>query len=121
MPEGLPLLADAVLVWTIIGVGVAVIVAGLTGWLVAQEAAARKARAYEAKIALAGVPWHFKFEIRAKAGLGEPARAPVEIHPVGANVWVHEVRLSWKPSRDAIWTTNDAVCPPWTDQDSLPR
>lgn len=114
------MLADAVLVWSIIGVGVAVVVAGLTGWLVAQGIAARKARAHEAEIALAGVPWHFKFEIRAKAGPGEPARPPLEIHVVGANVWVHNVRLSWRPSRDKDWTTDDAICPPWRPEDTLP-
>jgi hypothetical protein len=39
----------------------------------------------------------------------------------GANVWVHELLLTWKPSQPPIayWVTKDAPCPPWSDG-SLP-
>src|SRR5205823_6293656 len=65
-PAGL--LADAVRAWTIVGVAVAVVVAGLTGWLVAQGHASRVANAHEAEVALAGVHWRFRFELRPTPG-----------------------------------------------------
>lgn len=115
------MLADAVLTWTIVGVGVAVVVAGLTGWLVAQGHAARKASAHEAEIALSGVAWQFRFQLRPVVGAASPTQPPVEIRTVGANVWVHTVRLSWMPSQPGgTWTIDDADCPPWRVDESPP-
>jgi hypothetical protein len=115
------MLADAALVWTAIGAVAAVIAVGIGAWQIAQNRAAKKANAHEAEIALAGVVWKFRFELRPSAGDAKPTQPPVEIRPDGANVWVHAVRLSWRPSQPGSeWVTDDAECPLWRGDDSLP-
>jgi hypothetical protein len=48
-------------------------------------------------IALSGTEWSFRHFLRPKVGDAAPSRAPVQISVVGANVWIHEVRLTWRP------------------------
>jgi hypothetical protein len=92
----------------------------------AEETAAADVRAQAATAAaadaeLVGRKWHFEFRLRVAVGDAAPTEPPVEIRVKGANVWVHEVRLTWKPSQPPIayWATKDAPCPPWGDV-SLP-
>jgi hypothetical protein len=87
----------------------------------AADARAQAAAAASADAELVGRPWHFEFRLRVAVGDAVPADPPVEITVKGANVWVHEVRLTWKLSQPPIayWVTKDAPCPPWGDV-SLP-
>jgi hypothetical protein len=103
----------------------------------AEEAAAERERRAEEKTAadakaqaqalaaadaeLVGRPWRFEFRLHVAVGNAVSAQPPVEIMVKGANVWVHEVRLTWKPSQPPIahWVAKDAPCPPWDDV-SLP-
>ena len=129
------LAADWALIWTAIGS-----VTGVLGliWLVvhsllqgrsaredrtknnlAADTRAQRQAAAAADAALVGKQWSFNYALRAAIGDATPKRAPVEIGIVGANVWVHEVRLTWRPSQPALapWVTKDAPCPPWPDHE----
>jgi hypothetical protein len=68
-----------------------------------------------------GQSWHFEFRLRVAVGDAAPGEPPVEITSKGANVWVHEVRLAWRPSQPVLapWVIKDEPCPPWRDE-SLP-
>jgi hypothetical protein len=68
----------------------------------AADARTERAAAAAADAELVGRPWHFEFRLRVAVGEAVPNEAPIQIMVKGANVWVHEVRLSWKPSQPPI-------------------
>lgn len=82
----------------------------------ADDAKAQTQAAHLADAELVGKTWHFEHRLRVAVGDTIPSEPPVEIMVKSANVWVHEVRLSWKHSQPAIahWVTKDAPCPPWS-------
>jgi hypothetical protein len=127
-------------VWVVVGSVAGVLVLVGTFWLVvlevrkgrgererrAEDKAAADARAQAqvfaaAEAELVGKTWILQHRLRVPVGETVPSEPPVEISIKGANVWVHEVRLTWRPSEPAIayWITKDAPCPPWGDG-SLP-
>lgn len=110
------MLADALLSWTVV---IAVLTALLVGAAAAGLIVQRRANAREAEVALAGVAWTFHFELRPVAGSdGVLGDSPVEVRPLGANLWVHEVRLSWRPAQQGTeWVTDDATCAPYRPED----
>lgn len=133
------MLADALLVWT--AIAASAVVATLIWWIIwslvqrrgtrvqraddkaAADARSRRQEAAAAEAALVGKQWHFTFRLRAAVGDAAPAEPPVEISVTGGvNVWVHEVRLSWKPLRNGItpWSVHDGLCVPWNDDVSIP-
>src|SRR5687768_13221603 len=108
-------------VWVIVGSVAGVLVLFATLWLVALERrkvrptrkqrAAQKAadnersRNHAAQLAdaeLIGKTWHFEYRLRVAVGDAVPSVPPVEISSKGANVWVHDVRLTWRPSQPAL-------------------
>jgi hypothetical protein len=70
------------------------------------EAAAR-----EEEAALATTPWIIHHELAPVVEGHDVKRAPVLIRPKGINLWVHEVRLSWRPVGATEWVRENAVCP----------
>jgi hypothetical protein len=64
---------------------------------------------------LVGRTWIMQHRLRVAVGGAVPTEPPIEINITGANVWVLEVRLTWRPREPvlAYWVTKDAPCPPW--------
>jgi hypothetical protein len=92
----------------------------------AEDKAAADARAQAqvltaADAELVGKAWLLQHRLRIAVGDAVPSEPPIEISIKGANVWVHEVRLTWRPSESVLahWVTKDAACPQWGDG-SLP-
>ena len=113
--------------WGAVGAIAAVVIipVALTigGWQLLQGRRARKGaeaaaeRAEEA--ALAGTAWKLSASLHPRAGLGERPDAPgVLLYVSGANVWLHEVLLSWGWSQPppGSWVATRASCKPITGQ-----
>jgi|1186.fasta_scaffold04924_2 hypothetical protein len=88
-----------------------------------EAAADRRSRSnavMAADVALAGKPWRLESRLRVPVGDAQPD-APIAITSVGASVWVHDVRLTWRPQQPALahWVVKDEPCAPW--RGSLPQ
>ncbi len=103
--------------------GIAVGVWGLTQAHHAQEREkAAMAAAEEAK--LAATEWTLHAELRPRAGLlwdFPPQEPPILLYLSGANVWLHEVVLSWGFASERGWVLENGRCEPADEGVLLPR
>lgn len=101
-----------------VGLGIGEIRAFRSGRRAAQ--AERRAVAREEEAAMASTPWAFKYELAPVLRDEKPEHPPISISIEGSNMWVHDVRLSWRPRGLSEWVTEDARCEPWFSDQSLP-
>ena len=73
-----------------------------------KRASEREARAAarEEEAALATTSWLIHHELTPHVESGGLVRAGVLVRPKGINLWIHEVRLSWRPLGATEWVAD---------------
>jgi hypothetical protein len=115
---------DALLLWTIILVGLTLVAVLLIGWQVKQgrDDSSRKdvEREGEAQRALDMAPIKLtggRLRVPVAPATGPPAEPAIVFQLTGANAWIHEVLLSWCFRGEPM--SPPTSCPPW-EGEALP-
>ncbi len=112
--------------WDAVGAVATVVGVGIAVWAVRQTRRAHErekaALALAEATTLAATEWVLHASLSPRTGLiwDFPPDPPILLYVSGANVWLHEVALTWGYASERDWVLENGACGPIEEEVALP-